>query len=567
MMLRVRQKFFRKRKPSGTSTNGGGGSDGENLSDFDSSVVEDDDSDEDGPTVITVDDGKGGIKHIRVPRPPDRQIESLAAAAALANVEDETLPSADTVSLKQEMGATPTTGGAVLDGTQPAASVTSKEVVLDDALSSPASLSGKKSGLGYLLRREYKDTHPFQIEPNVEKLRKRLVSKKGVVNIHTGHLERGQKTKLLFDFFNTMLDMRWRYVLTLFTLSFFLSWLGFAAVWYAILYFHGDFDPDHLPGRQAASGWVPCVQAIQDFRSCLLFSIETQHTIGYGSRQTTEECVAGIITMSFQSVVGVMIQACMVGIIFAKLSRPKKRADSLIFSKNAVVCLRDGALYLCFRVANMRSSHLVECHTRAILVSKKVTEEGEIIPYHQTELSVGADFDGEEDVIFFIWPSTIVHKIDQDSPFYNMSARDFLKKRYEIIVVLEGIVEPTGMSIQCRSSYLPNEILWGYNFANVLNYKWREETYKIDYTSFNKLFKCEVTPKCSARVWHDTQSKKKAQQGRVGFAEGGSKRSASTAAVPSILTSSPTIVSRSTLSPNNSEISITEDILSGNEPT
>jgi hypothetical protein len=35
-----------------------------------------------------------------------------------------------------------------------------------------------------------------------------------------------------------------------------------------------------------------------------------------------------------------------------------------------------------------------------------------------------------------------------------MSATDFLKRRYELLVVLEGIVEPTGMSIQARSSYL-----------------------------------------------------------------------------------------------------------------
>jgi hypothetical protein len=39
----------------------------------------------------------------------------------------------------------------------------------------------------------------------------------------------------------------------------------------------------------------------------------------------------------------------------------------------------------------MRQSQLVESHVRAILVSKKVTDEGEIIPYHPTELKVGAD--------------------------------------------------------------------------------------------------------------------------------------------------------------------------------
>lgn len=91
---------------------------------------------------------------------------------------------------------------------------------------------------------------------------------------------------------------------------------------------------------------------------------------------------------SLQSVVGVMIQACMVGTIFAKLARPKRRADTLLFSKNAVVCNRDGVLTFLFRVANLRPSHLIEAHVSAVLISRKVTEEGEIIPFHQTELKV-----------------------------------------------------------------------------------------------------------------------------------------------------------------------------------
>ena len=50
-----------------------------------------------------------------------------------------------------------------------------------------------------------------------------------------------------------------------------------------------------------------------------------------------------------QSIVGVMIQACMVGIIFSKMSRPKKRAATLMFSRNAVVCRRDGTNCILFR--------------------------------------------------------------------------------------------------------------------------------------------------------------------------------------------------------------------------
>ena len=98
----------------------------------------------------------------------------------------------------------------------------------------------------------------------------------------------------------------------------------------------------------------------------------------------------------------------------------------------------------------MRASSLVEAHVRAILISKKVTLEGEVMPYSQTELTIGTDNDGEEDELFFIWPTTLIHKINSDSPFYEMSAKDFLKKRFEIVVILEGVVEQTGNSIQVQ---------------------------------------------------------------------------------------------------------------------
>ena len=65
--------------------------------------------------------------------------------------------------------------------------------------------------------------------------------------------------------------------------------------------------------------------------------------------------------------------------IFAKLSRPKKRAETLMFSRNAAICLRDGALCLMFRIGDMRSSHLIEAHVRGMVVRRRVTREGEVM--------------------------------------------------------------------------------------------------------------------------------------------------------------------------------------------
>lgn len=67
-----------------------------------------------------------------------------------------------------------------------------------------------------------------------------------------------------------------------------------------------------------------------------------------------------------------------------------------------------------------------------------MTKEGELLPFCQTELKVGGD--GEEDKIFFIWPTTIVHKINSTSPLYALSASDMLRERFEIVVILEGTI-------------------------------------------------------------------------------------------------------------------------------
>ena len=49
----------------------------------------------------------------------------------------------------------------------------------------------------------------------------------------------------------------------------------------------------------------------------------------------------------------------------------------------------------------MRNSSLVEAHVRAILISKRVTQEGEVQPYHQTELKVNVEI-----IYNHIWSSS-----------------------------------------------------------------------------------------------------------------------------------------------------------------
>ncbi|XP_068631610.1 inward rectifier potassium channel 2-like isoform X3 [Battus philenor] len=324
------------------------------------------------------------------------------------------------------------------------------------------------------------------------RVRKRVIFKHGDCNVVQWNVAK-RRRRYLQDIFTTLVDAQWRWTLLVFALSFILSWLMFALIWWLIIFTHGDLNP---PPPNNTAEFIPCLNNVNSFTGCFLFSVETQHTIGYGSRTTNEECPEAIFVMCIQSIVGVFIQAFMVGLIFAKLARAKKRNTTLLFSRNAVICLRDGEFCLLFRVGDIRKSHILEAHVRAQIIRKKITREGEVLPFYQQELKVGAD--GEEDRLMFIWPMTIVHKINEKSPLYNLSASDMLRERFEIVVMLEGVIESTGMTTQARSSFLPSEILWGHRFETMVSFRKDTGEYEVDYTRFNNTYEVD-TPLCSAK--------------------------------------------------------------------
>lgn len=350
------------------------------------------------------------------------------------------------------------------------------------------------------------------------RVRKRVIFKHGDVNVVQGNVAK-RRRRYLQDIFTTLVDIQWRWTIFVFALNFVLSWLFFSVVWYLIAYAHNDIEYFDEMNKAADaeefksnSTHVPCATEIKSFLSAFLFSLETQHTIGYGHRYVTEECPEAIFLLCLQSIMGVFIQALMVGVVFAKLSRPKKRAQTLLFSRNAVICHRDGVPCLMFRVGDMRKSHIIEAHVRAQIIKRKITKEGELLPFFQQELEVGAD--GSDDRLMFIWPTLIVHKIDEESPLYDLSAQDMIKDRFEIVAMLEGVVESTGMTTQARSSYLPSEILWGHRFESTVSFKRETGEYEVDYTLFNNTYEFD-TPLCSARELNEMRGESQSAQGEA----------------------------------------------------
>ncbi|CAF3582751.1 unnamed protein product [Rotaria socialis] len=320
---------------------------------------------------------------------------------------------------------------------------------------------------------------------------RRLLLKNGDVNISRFNIEK-RRRQYLADIFTTLIDLKWRYTLCLFTLGFCLSWLAFALIWYLLMYTYGDFHPDNYN----SANYSVCIAGVHSFAGAILFSIETQQTIGYGTRVVKETCYLAIVVMMVQSSIGVLLQSFMVGVVFAKISRPKKRTETLIWSREAVICLRDGQMTLQCRVGDMRKSHIVEAHVRMYLIRKRVTLEGEILPLHTHDMNVG--FDKGVDRLFLIWPLVIEHIIDAQSPLYTMSRDDLVQQRFELVVILEGIIESTGMTTQARTSYLPSEIVWGYRFERLITFQRNDGLYRIDYSRFHLTYPVDMIT-CSAK--------------------------------------------------------------------
>lgn len=63
--------------------------------------------------------------------------------------------------------------------------------------------------------------------------RPRLVKKCGELNIDVESVPK-RKRRLLSDFFNTVLDVKWRYHIIIFLMTFVISWIVFATIWYLI---------------------------------------------------------------------------------------------------------------------------------------------------------------------------------------------------------------------------------------------------------------------------------------------------------------------------------------------
>jgi inward rectifier potassium channel len=152
-----------------------------------------------------------------------------------------------------------------------------------------------------------------------------------------------------------------------------------------------------------------------------------------------------------------LVFAIATGLLYGRFSRPQAK---LLYSDHAIIAPYREGTGLMFRIANMRHNQLIEVE---VTITLSYIEKG----------AKNRSFDRlkleRDKVNLFPTNWTIVHPIDQESPFFNLSEQEFRDMRSELIILLKAFDDTFSQTIYSRTSYHTDEIIYGRKFLPMVS--------------------------------------------------------------------------------------------------
>lgn len=220
---------------------------------------------------------------------------------------------------------------------------------------------------------------------------------------------------------------------------------------------------------------------VSKFWDAVFFSAHTLTTVGYGNIYPAG-FPANIISAT-EAMTGLLGFAVATGLVYGRFSRPTAIID---YSKSAIISPYHNINALMFRIANFRSSLLMELHADVTFTYVEKVGDQFIRKYYLLPLE-------RNNILYLSLSWTLVHPINEHSPFFNKTAEQLEEMKIEILVKLKGYDEGYGEHVHARFSYLLEDIVWGAKFLPSF-YVDDDGVTVLDYDKIGAHQKAELNP-------------------------------------------------------------------------
>ncbi len=264
----------------------------------------------------------------------------------------------------------------------------------------------------------------------------RIFKRDGSVNIERRGLPFWESIHL----FHELIHMPW----WRFNLTVFLTYLSLNLVFAALYWMVGL---EHLVGYMETDN-------LNEFWEAFFFSTQTISTVGYGRVNPTG--MGANMVAAIESLTGLLGFALATGLLYGRFSKPSSR---LMYSNQAILAPFQDATALMFRIANKNKSSIIEPEAE-VLVSLK--DETNVRRFFNLTLQL-------KKVSYLTLSWTIVHPIDENSPFNGLTEKDMEQLDIEVVATVKGFDTTFGATVYSSHSYKYYEIVHGAKFVTVFH--------------------------------------------------------------------------------------------------
>jgi inward rectifier potassium channel len=271
------------------------------------------------------------------------------------------------------------------------------------------------------------------------KAHQRLVNPDGSFNVR----KRGKQKLTIGDVYHILISIGWWKFFGIIAFAFLLLNFIFAVIYYII-------GPEHVTGMMATSN-------TDIFWEIFFFSSQTLTTLGYGRISPIGFWSSAVAAV--ESAFGLLAFALSTSLLWGRFSRPTAK---ILYSGNLLVAPYRGSTGGMFRVINGSHSRLIEIVADVTMARTEMVEGKEQRKFYRLKLEIS-----KISVLPTSW--TIVHPIDEESPFFDRSKEDVEREETEILVMLKAFDESYSQTVYSRTSYKSHQIVSGARFIPMVD--------------------------------------------------------------------------------------------------